>query len=195
MPNQHKPCPRCGETMHRQSKLCIVCARKDPEWKAKVSAGKTGKPSPKSPETRRKMSAAAKGKKKSYPTGGSLPGVADKIRQAWTPEMRESARIRGLERAQDPEWRLRCGMPGEKNPMWEDGRSQIPYSPGWARKVKETAWQRAEHRCEICGGVPRDTHHMDFQKNNHALDNLQVLCRKCHKRLHADHLKNKNPQD
>jgi hypothetical protein len=154
-----------------------------------------GKPSyERTPETRQKMREAHLGKKKNYLAGGSLPGVAEKIRQAWTPEMREAARIRGLERAQNPEWRLRCGMPGDKNPMWEDGRSQIPYSPGWARKVKELAWERAGHRCEICGGAPRDTHHMDFQKNNHALDNLQVLCRKCHKRLHADHLRSKSPR-
>ena len=25
MPNNHKPCPKCGEKMHRQSKQCYVC--------------------------------------------------------------------------------------------------------------------------------------------------------------------------
>ena len=134
------------------------------------------------------MSDRTKGRPKKYPSASTNPEVAEKIRQAWSPEMREAARQRGLRNAKDPKWREKCGLPGEKNPMWENGRSQIPYSRGWARKVRQLAWERANHSCEMCGGKPRDTHHKDFGKDNHNLDNLQVLCRKCHKRLHADHL-------
>lgn len=79
--------------------------------------------------------------------------------------------------------------------MWEDGRAQIPYARGWTRAVKQMAWERAGNRCEICQcDKPCDTHHKDFRKDNHVLENLQVLCRKCHKGLHAAHLKNKNLQ-
>ena len=142
------------------------------------------------PEHRALMSSRTAGKPKAYPTGGSLPGVAEKIRSAWTPEMRESARLRGLASARDQEWRLSCGQPGAMNPMWEDGRTQMPYARGWSRKVKALAWERAENRCEICqSDTPHDTHHRDFHKDNHDLSNLQVLCRKCHKRLHVEHLR------
>jgi hypothetical protein len=133
------------------------------------------------------MSTRTTGIPKTGPTGGSLPGVAEKIRQSWDQSKKDAARIRGNRFSQDPEWRLRCGQPGEKNPMWEDGRTQIPYARGWSRKVKALAWERAGHRCEICqSDKPCDTHHKDFRKDNHSLDNLQVLCRKCHKRLHAE---------
>lgn len=136
------------------------------------------------------MSIRTTGIPKAGPTGGSLPGVAAKIQAAWSQEKREAARARGLRMAQDREWRLRCGLPGEKNPMWEDGRAVIPYARGWSRKVKALAWERAGYRCEICqGDKPVDTHHKDFRKDNHALENLQVLCRKCHKRLHVEHLR------
>lgn len=145
------------------------------------------------PEHCKLMSDRTKGKKKNYPSPSTKPEVAEKIRQAWTDKMKEAARQRGFRNAENPKWRLKCGSPGEKNPMWENGRSEIPYSPGWARKVKQLAWKRANFLCEICGGKPVDTHHRDFQKNDHSLDNLQVLCRKCHKKLHVEHLKSLQP--
>ena len=73
--------------------------------------------------------------------------------------------------------------------MREDGRAVLPYARGWSRKAKALAWERAGNRCEMCGLPPRDTHHKDFEKSNHDLENLQVLCRKCHKALHVAHLK------
>jgi len=134
------------------------------------------------------MSGRLKGRKIRWKTGGSLPGVAEKIRQAHLkPELREAARRRGLAQAADPEWRKRCGSPGAKNPNWQDGRSTLPYARGWTRKAKALAWERAKGLCEHCGQPGRDTHHKDFQKDNHDLENLQVLCRRCHKKLHAEH--------
>jgi hypothetical protein len=184
MPSPKKPCPTCSRSMHPTASQCRKC---------KPSYQRT-------PEHRRLMSARTQGKPKAYPTGGSDPAVAAKIAAAWTPQMREAARLRGERLALDPEWRTRCGSPGEANPMWENGRAQIPYARGWARKVKALAWERAGHRCEICqSDRPRDTHHRDFRKDNHSLENLQVLCRKCHKGLHASRAaqnrKNRRPHD
>ena len=183
--NTHKPylCIDCGAPVGRRVKRCPECA------KIALCNRQTYE---RTPEHRALMSDRTQGKPKNYPSASTNPEVAEKIRQAWTPEKREAARRRGLENANDPEWRERCGSPEETNPMWEDGRSQIPYSPGWARKVKQLAWERASRLCEICGGIPRDTHHIDFRKNNHDLENLQVLCRKCHKTLHVEHLRNMN---
>lgn len=96
-------------------------------------------------EHRELMSARTLGKPKNYPSASTTPEVAEKIRQAWAEEKKDAARLRGLENAKDSEWREKCGSPGPRNPMWNDGRSQIPYSPGWARKVKQLAWERANH--------------------------------------------------
>src|SRR3990167_9748010 len=172
MPSPKHPCQSCGKPTRRP--LCRKCKP----------------PYQRTPELNQAMSERTKGIRRDYPSASTRPEVAESIRQAWTPAMREAARLRGLERANDPEWRLRCGLPGHLNPMWEDGRTEIPYARGWTRKVKQLAWQRVGHRCEICGSdKPRDTHHKDFRKDNHALENLQVLCRKCHKKLHIENLK------
>lgn len=44
-----------------------------------------------------------------------------------------------------------------------------------------------EHKCEKCGKtefmgeeIPVELHHMDGDRNNNSLDNLQILCPNCH---------------
>ena len=175
MDRHYESCPSCSKPKRKGAELCRKC-----------------KPSYERTAFHREFSRKLHlGKKKNYPTGGSLPGVAEKIRTSWTSEKRKLARGRGERMALSLEWRLRCGLPREKNPMWEDGRSVIPYARGWTWKAKEKAWKRAHGKCESCGGIPRDTHHKDFHKDNHSLENLIVLCRACHKNLHAAHLKQK----
>lgn len=138
------------------------------------------------------MSQVTKGikKKNGWKSASTKPDIADKIRKAWTEEKKAAARERGIAFSLDPNWRhkIALSVSGEKNPMWENGRAVLPYGPGFGNKVKQLAWQRANYKCEICGSdKPRDTHHKDFGKTDHSLENLQVLCRKCHKRLHAEH--------
>lgn len=136
------------------------------------------------------MSQATIGKPKNYKTGGSLPGVAEKIRKSWTLEKRQAAHERGIRFSQNRQWRQKCGSSGDKNPMWEGGRSQLPYAPGWTRWVKNEARRRAGNRCEDCkiGGLLH-VHHKDGQKDNHDLSNLRVLCPKHHKAAHIAILK------
>jgi hypothetical protein len=136
------------------------------------------------------MSEATKGKPKAYPTGGSLPGVAAKIQSAWTPEMREAARLRGLQFSLDPEWRMKIALSvsGANNPNWEDGRAVLPYAPGFAAKVRQLVRERDGDRCVECGSTTHlCVHHRDFEKWNHSLDNLETLCRRCHTRKHRSH--------
>lgn len=39
--------------------------------------------------------------------------------------------------------------------------------------------------CEICGKEGKlDIHHKDFNEQNNNIDNLQVLCRSCHMKIH-----------
>ena len=180
--NNTRKCIDCGNPVPRKVLRCPACHK----------VALLNRPTyERTPEHNLMMSQITTGlKRPGFVPASKRPEIAQKILAYWTPERREAARQRGLEFAKDPDMRLRYGQPGEKNPMWEDGRSQIPYAPGWARKVKSLAWERAGSLCEICGEAPCDTHHIDFSKDNHSLDNLQVLCRKCHKHLHAVHLRN-----
>lgn len=182
-------CVVCDVVVGREVKRCPPCNSLFRSIQAKYR---------RTPETRRKMSLAQKGKKHHWKSGSCHPEVAAKIRRAMrSPKNREAARVRGQRFASDPAWvkKIAESVSGAKNPMWQDGRSQIPYAPGWGRKWKKQAWDRAKNLCELCQAPGRDTHHKDFRKDNHALDNLQVLCRRCHKRLHAEHLRtNKSRQ-
>jgi hypothetical protein len=136
------------------------------------------------------MSEVTTGKPKAYPSASTRPEVAERIRLAWTPEMKESARLRGLAFALDPNWRLMIAesVSGEKNPRWEDGRAVLPYSPGFAGKVRQLVHERDGECCQKCGSTKNlCVHHMDFQKNDHDLGNLVLLCRKCHTGTHLEH--------
>lgn len=176
MPSPKHPCQSCGQPTRYP--LCRKCKP----------------PYERTPERNQAMSARTQGiRRPGWEPPSARPEVAQRIQSWWTPERRDAARIRGEKLAQNLEWRLRCGQPGEMNPMWEDGRAQIPYARGWARKWKLQSWERAGYRCEIClSDTPCDTHHKDFRKDNHSLENLQVLCRKCHKRLHAERRREMN---
>lgn len=47
--------------------------------------------------------------------------------------------------------------------------------------------KRSAGKCEICKEKQvEETHHIDDSKSKHRLDNLIILCRKCHKLLHAE---------
>lgn len=52
-----------------------------------------------------------------------------------------------------------------------------------ARKIIELS--RDLKKCEICGAANNlDVHHKDENYNNNALENLVVLCRSCHMKIH-----------
>lgn len=177
--------------MHRQSPRCKKCAMRDPVVRSRISASRRGQLSyPRTRKHREKMSLLLSGVPKPYLRGRKRAAwEIDAIKKAWTPEKREAARIRGLAFASDPEWRRRIGesVSGEKNGTWEHGRSQIPYSPGWGRVNRKMIRLRTNGCCERCGErKPLDTHHKDGSKSNHAEDNLQGLCRRCHKAAHSE---------
>lgn len=176
--NNTRCCIECGAEVPRKVKRCPECneqfLRRRPTYV-------------RTPEHRQRMSAALQGKPKSYPTGGSLPGVAAKIRLAWTPEMRGAARRRGSEFALDPKWRSAVSSPGVLNPRWEGGRSGLPYRSGFSATIRRLVRERDGGCCRQCGSTKNlCVHHRDFSKTNHSLDNLILVCRKCHTRIHLE---------
>ena len=179
--NSTRKCIECGVPVPRKVKRCPLC------HKSFLSTRPTYE---RTPEHRKRMSLATKGKPKAYPSASERPEVAEKIRRAWTAEMREAARCRGLRNAANPEWRLKIAMSlaEELNPRWEGGRSVSPYSPGFGSKVRQLVRCRDGFACRQCGSTNHlCVHHKDFQKNNHDIENLELLCRKCHTRSHVKH--------
>lgn len=97
-----------------------------------------------------------------------------------------------------PEVRLKISLnhadvSGENNPMY--GRRGI-LSPGYIdgrNSISGDIWRKIAFvnkpkRCEICGkkaeGRNIQVHHKDKNGNNNDLENLQVVCSKCHSLLH-----------
>lgn len=65
--------------------------------------------------------------------------------------------------------------------------SEYLESLGWG-ELRKAAYGRAANKCELCKGRAAAVHHVHYPKNgyeNDHLDNLVVVCKKCHKLLHG----------
>ena len=172
-------CLDCHAPIFRRAVRCLPCSH----------VARKGNPSyPRTPEHRRAMSERQKGKKKHYPTGGSIPGVAEKIQAWWTPERRAyAASHRARVQASDPQWRRKIAdaLFGENNPNYQGKNNASPYGPGWGRRHKREILERDGKQCVECGREKNlDIHHIDHSKTNHDASNLVTLCRSCHKKVH-----------
>ena len=107
-------------------------------------------------------------------------------------------------RQNNPQWyanvvraiRLRDGS-GPNNPMWQGGKSFLPYSLEFNDSLKREVWKRDKGHCQDCGvrvgkyGLKPNTHHLDFSKNNNVLENLLLLCVSCHRQRHHEEQKSR----
>ena len=61
------------------------------------------------------------------------------------------------------------------------------------KDLKNVALKRANSICEVCGKSAQVVHHKSYPANfkDDNLDNLQVLCKKCHYNIHKKQLDNK----
>jgi hypothetical protein len=73
---------------------------------------------------------------------------------------------------------------GENGPNWQGGISSLPYGPDWTPWLREQVRKRDGNKCMICGieekETAHDVHHIDFDKDHNAPENLITLCRSCH---------------
>lgn len=73
---------------------------------------------------------------------------------------------------------------GFRNIRWNDGVSQYP-NHSLLKKNRENKLKKVV-LCEICKiNKAKETHHKDYRKNNHSVNNLLGLCSKCHGKLHS----------
>ncbi len=75
---------------------------------------------------------------------------------------------------------MTSGSKGDKNPRWNGGVSEYP-DHYLLKKRRIKILEANGYKCDICGGQANVVHHKDGSKNNHAFENLQPLCYKCHR--------------
>lgn len=73
---------------------------------------------------------------------------------------------------------------GDKNPNWNGGTAEYPNHAEMKRN-RLIKLQETNNKCEVCGEEAHCIHHVDGSKDNHSLENLVVVCKKCHATLHA----------
>ena len=73
---------------------------------------------------------------------------------------------------------------GKNNPRWNGGVSEYP-DHATMKRNRLIKLREAKNQCEVCGAEAYCVHHLDESKDNHSLDNLAVVCFKCHGILHA----------
>lgn len=76
---------------------------------------------------------------------------------------------------------------GEQNLNWRGGIT--PYPEEWTGSLHYKVWVRDGNSCQLCGkkGISRKdllVHHKDFTKTNCGIENLILLCRSCHMKVH-----------
>lgn len=110
------------------------------------------------------MSATQAGKPKPWLKGQKRPKVARKIAAWWTPERREARRQQSLQR----------------NPNARYHGLSAKSAASLVRRIG---------RCERCQHDGSDSrlgvHHKNRDKHDQRLENLEVLCHRCHMQEHA----------
>jgi len=79
---------------------------------------------------------------------------------------------------------------GEKNPMWQGGKSFEPYDINWNKILRRNIRERDKYTCMLCGDLQDkfvfSVHHIDYNKKNCNPDNLITLCKRCHAKTNTN---------
>jgi 5-methylcytosine-specific restriction endonuclease McrA len=141
---------------------CPVCG--GPKAKASRACRKCSQPYERTAEMREAMSRLTTGKPKPHLLGRKRPEVGKKIAEWWTEDRRDQKRQEMM------------------------GRNPQSRYHGLSAKSAARLVQRIG-RCERCqhdgSGSRLSVHHKNRDKHDQRLENLEILCHRCHMREHA----------
>ena len=73
---------------------------------------------------------------------------------------------------------------GQNNPNWNNGSSFEPYAPEFNKPLKQQVLERDNYKCQDSNcehkSIKLHIHHIDYDKQNNAIENLITLCIRCH---------------
>jgi len=192
-------CLNCGKDYRgRGRKYCsIACYSTSKEAKARLqkmsgNGGKKGRKYPElyslqhqirvdgrrrpvlpSEETRRKISLANTGKKRTE---------QEKQLMSWKQWMR------GKSMPPETRKRLSLATSGHRHWHWMGGIGSMPYSHQFQNHIRHEVRRRDKYSCQKCGikDVHISVHHIDKNKLNDELTNLVCMCKSCHTQTHNE---------
>ncbi len=66
-------------------------------------------------------------------------------------------------------------MSGKNHPLYKDGR----------KIYRKQAFEKYPKKCALCGSLNQlEVHHKDRDRKNNKIENLQIICISCHRRIH-----------
>jgi hypothetical protein len=141
-----------------------------------------------SPETRKKISEALKGKPLSEETKTKMRLNNKRFWKGknFSEEHKRKIKLnhlgnKGQHHTEATKEKLRS-YTREKSSQWQGGISFEPYPIYWNDTLKRAIRQRDRYTCRICNREGWCVHHIDYDKNNLNSDNLITLCNKCHQK-------------
>jgi hypothetical protein len=150
-------------------------------------------------ETKKKFSLAKKGKPGHPQTKETIEKIRRKnIGKTWTEiqiENWKNARMRNGTFKHTKEWNDNHSlmMLGENNPNWRDGKSREPYSLDFNNRTKKKVKEADGYMCQLCGmtesgsiekyGRVLSVNHINFDKKDCRLENLNTLCVSCNSKI------------
>lgn len=121
-----------------------------------------------SDETKQKMSASAKGKIISDETKKKM---GDALRLRWAEGKFDNIHV------------------GEHHSRWKGGTSYLKYPKEFNKQLKDFIRDRDNYICQVCSNIlwtgrVGHIHHIDGNKMNNDINNLILLCKSCHSKIH-----------
>lgn len=142
-----------------------------------------------SPETREKISRAAKlrkGWKHSKETKQKIKLAH--IGKIFSDEHKKNISVSkiGIKLSQKARYNIKISHLGKLNANWRGGLSFEPYGLEFSKELKEQVRKQDNYQCQECNfsqeqlGYKLSVHHIDYNKKNNSSDNLISLCKNCH---------------
>lgn len=98
--------------------------------------------------------------------------VCDTCRPEWTKRHDHEKYLRNYKQKRETKWAQPRGV---DSPFYKNGFGIF----------QRIAFDNYPHKCSLCGSTEfLCVHHKDRDRKNNTVDNLQILCKSCHQKVH-----------